>query len=279
MTKISNYNKDYLIAEDITCKNCNGNIFEKYDALLIPKKIPRTRSPSGKRFTHQSKAEKIFSIVDIFEGTKKFLPSSALTFSLIKGCLENKNKHKDIENFLEQYKGNRSTYGDFLQNTFFETNNECKIVHYPNKEDLLNGWNCVFINKQFYTQEDMNRITNSKMNQINPRVELPGHGLPVFNRLESYEVKDLIKKESYKKHITDLLGDENFVGTLENFAKFLGKDKVECPTYNPGTHFNNGRSVFTGVGFGGERYDKGLKIGMMGYADMSTTFRYVEKVD
>lgn len=75
------------------------------------------------------------------------------------------------------------------------------------------------------------------------------------------------------------MGDENFVGTLENFAKFLGKDKVKCPTYGPGTHFNNGRSVFTGVEFGGNRYDKELEIGMMGYADMSTTFRYVEKVD
>jgi len=280
MTKISNYNKNYLIAEDIICKDCNGNVFEKYEDLLIPKNLPREKAESGNPSPY-AETGNIHKIVDMFEGTNKFLPSMALTFAITKACFNERNKHRGISKVLEQYTGNRCNYGIFLQNTFFETNNTCKIVHYPNKEDLLNGWNYHDDAGEFRLGNSK-KILNSKMNQINSRVELSGHGIGGFDKAKNYFIEDLVKEESYRKHLTDLLGDEDFIGILKGLSKFLGKNNTQCITYRA-RKWNDDSPIFTGVGFGGVNDTfsdfHSLKINMEGYANASAVFRYVEKLN
>ena len=120
------------------------------------------------------------------------------------------------------------------------------------------------------------------MNQINSRVELSGHRIGEFDRTKSYFIEDLVKEESYRKHLTDLLGDEDFIGILKGLSKFLGKNNTRCITYRA-KECNDDSPTFTGVGFGGVNDQfpdfQSLKINMEGYANASAVFRYVEKLN
>ena len=131
---------DYVIVRDISCIGADGNVFEQYDELWVPKDVELDNgAPAGfsayKGITH-------------FEakGDDWFLPSSALTLNYLLKILPAAVKKRSDGNYavingefkkvLDRYFRIGGVYaGWHVQNTIiaYGTN---EIIHYPLKNDF-----------------------------------------------------------------------------------------------------------------------------------------------
>src|SRR3989338_9018598 len=124
---------DFLLLENIVCKDARGRIFEQYKALEVRKDIFR-RKRSPQNFTPCEAAV-------YCEQQGLFLPSFALSCNILTALYQGKSDPA-IAKVLGQYKSySRYCYGGHTTNTLIEWGS-AKIINYPKDSDFpSNGGN------------------------------------------------------------------------------------------------------------------------------------------
>src|SRR3989338_11093038 len=113
---------DFLLLENIVCKDARGRIFEQYKALEVRKDIFR-RKRSPQNFTPCEAAV-------YCEQQGLFLPSFALSCNILTALYQGKSDPA-IAKVLGQYKSySRYCDGWHITNTLIDWENT-KIIHYP----------------------------------------------------------------------------------------------------------------------------------------------------
>ncbi len=119
--KISNA-KDYVVLENIICRDAEGKVFEQYPQLLVKKDIER--DDKQKQINHNP-----YEWVQYFEDKGLFLPSFALSCNVL-AALYGKRNDPEINKVLMQYKDYGPGYGWQAQNTVVDWRTNT-IIHYP----------------------------------------------------------------------------------------------------------------------------------------------------
>ncbi len=113
---------DYMVLENIECKDADGNVFEQYDTIYVRKDIERNADNSQKNFTP-------YQVAVYFEAQGLFLPSMALSCAIVAQLYQRRNDSA-ANALLMQYKDKGNDYGWHAQNTVIDYKN-AKIIHYP----------------------------------------------------------------------------------------------------------------------------------------------------
>jgi hypothetical protein len=121
--RVSNM-KDYIVLENIVCRDSNGKPFEQYPQLSIKKDIERDDNQN--HINHNP-----YEWIPYFEDKGLFLPSFALSCNIL-AALYAKRSDPAIEKVLMQYKDYGPGYGWHAQNTIIDWGAN-RIIHYPTK--------------------------------------------------------------------------------------------------------------------------------------------------
>jgi len=118
---------DVLELHGIECVDADGNVFEQYDTVYVPKDI--FRGADGKQLNFTSYAAAVHC-----EQNGLFLPSFALSCNIV-AALYAARSNPDIERVLQQYKDKGNGTGWHGQNTVIDYGAE-QVIHYPTAADF-----------------------------------------------------------------------------------------------------------------------------------------------
>src|SRR3989344_9342690 len=201
---------DFLVLENLSCVDANGNIFEQYPELRVRKDIFRDQNRGQVNFTP-------YQAIVYSESKGLFLPSMALSCNIVATLfqravkLENGNYttlDQNAKKVLDQYKDHGPGYGWQAQNTVIDYNGQ-NIIHYPRDADFPNHGG-----------------TNN-INASNPKVELPfkkkAGVFPFTNKkLENMTLEEGLNHplvSTFVKQFTGLAGPSIFVEVGKYFQK------------------------------------------------------------
>ena len=178
--------KEYIILENIICRDSNGKHFEQYPQLFVRKDIERDADQQQINHTPSD-------WVQYFEDKGLFLPSFALSCNILQ-ALYTKRNDSEISKVLMQYKDKGNGTGWHAQNTIVDWGAN-RIIHYPSKNSQGGSINT-------------GRITK----------ELP------FTRkgIKDMALENALKNEDFKAYIQNLTGltkPEILVDIGEYFGK------------------------------------------------------------
>ena len=130
---------DHLIVRNIKCTDANGNVYEKYDELCMPKDIVRDGT--------NQKSFNPYNGIKYFEdqGDGSFLPSLPVTLNILIKVLDAAVEKQDdgsyvtlndgVKKVLDRYHDRCDGYGWHVQNTIIDYGRS-EVIHYPIKNDI-----------------------------------------------------------------------------------------------------------------------------------------------
>ena len=132
--------EDYIMLEDITCTDADGNVFEQYKRLYLAKDVIHY-SPLGEKSS-------TFEAILTAESQGGFVPSLALTCNILAKLLQLK-EDPTIDAVLRSYATLKGLGTYTVQNTIIDCGNH-EIIHYPMAHELVTAGfpRTVFVNVQ-----------------------------------------------------------------------------------------------------------------------------------
>ncbi len=122
--KVSDYDEEYIMIENIKCYDADDNIVEQYDKILFMKDLIKSTGGSPKIFTQ-------YQAYDHFNDKKGlFIPCFGLSCNIMAALLGT-----EFEMLIDQYLTYTSPEHYHIQNTITDCKNN-KIIHYPQKDDF-----------------------------------------------------------------------------------------------------------------------------------------------
>ena len=178
---------EYIVLENIVCRDADGKVFEQYPQLLIKKDIER--NGNQEQINHTP-----FDWVQYFEDKGLFLPSFALSCNILE-ALYNKRGDPEINKVIMQYKDKGNGYGWHAQNTVVDWGAN-KIIHYPSQDSQ-----------------------GGNINTTRPTKEL------TFKRkyIKDMTLEKALKNGDFKAYIQNLTGLIK-PDTLVEIGKYFGKE-------------------------------------------------------
>ena len=189
--------REYIVLENIACRDSNGKPFEQYPQLFVRKDVER--GVNQRQINHTP-----FDWVQYFEDKGLFLPSFALSCNIL-SALYNKRGDPETNKVLMQYKDYGPGYGWHAQNTVVDWGAN-KIIHYPSQDSQRNN-----------------------INTKRPTKEL----LFARKQIKEMALEEALRNKDFRAYIQNLTGltdTETLVGIRKYFGKpakvwtSLGKD-------------------------------------------------------
>ena len=118
---------DYLMLEDLSCVDAEGDVFEQYPVLYVGKDIERTSDGSQKNFTPYEAAKGF--------GERDFCPSFALSCAVFDRIWRKHINDPLARQILGQYKNKGIGNGWHAQNTLLAFDSG-HVLHYPIAADF-----------------------------------------------------------------------------------------------------------------------------------------------
>lgn len=222
--------KDFLVLENIVCRDYRGDAFEKYEKIYVAKDILLNGSTPAS-FTS-------YAAVFNCEMRQIFLPSMALTWNILVRLYENR-KNKIANDVLMQYK-----CGKYAQNTL--VNYESKeIIHYPRDNDFKKG--------------SKDGINYFDANQGMPRIPLAFSEKAFNGWSETFRLKG-----SHNHHLRTFLWHLTGVSDLDVLTEIGSYLNLETKAYLPGLMMNAYPVML------GKDTDESLKIKLASMFDESS---------
>ena len=116
--------KDYIVLENIVCRDADGKVFEQYPQLFVKKDIERGQNQE--QISHTP-----YDWIPYLWDKGLFLPSFALSCNIL-AALYSRRNDPEIDKVLMQYKDHGPGYGWHAQNTVVDWGSNM-IIHYPSK--------------------------------------------------------------------------------------------------------------------------------------------------
>ncbi len=177
--------KDYIVLENIVCRDADGKAFEHYPKLFVRKEIERDG--------HQQINHNPYDWIPYFEDMGLFLPSFALSCNIL-AALYNKRSDPEINRVLMQYKDHGPGYGWHAQNTVVDWGAN-RIIHYPAKDNQ-----------------------GGRINTGKPTIDL----CLKKKGIKDMSLKKAMKNKDFKKYIQNLTGLTT-PEVLVEIGKYFGK--------------------------------------------------------
>src|SRR3989338_8901887 len=184
---------DFLLLENIVCKDADGNIFEQYDALEVRKNIFwGKRNPN--LFT-------LYEAAVYCDTLGLFLPSFALSCNILAALYHGKSD-PEIAKVLNQYNKHSLRYGHgwLVVNTLIDWKRE-KIIHYPTESDFASNGG------------------NQNVNKGRKRKEFPFSNEDISDML----LEEALKVEPFRVFIQNFTGLQD-PSILIEMGKYYGKE-------------------------------------------------------
>ena len=118
---------DFLILQNLVCRDADGTIFEQYPELRVRKDIFRDQNRGQVNHTP-------YDWIVHCEQNGLFLPSFALTCNIVAGLYKNRND-PEANALLQQYKNHGNGHGYQAQNTIIHYGTQ-EVIHYPSGADF-----------------------------------------------------------------------------------------------------------------------------------------------
>ena len=216
---IADVTEDYIVLENISCVDADGNVVENHPKLYVKKDVERKADKAFISFTP-------YNGISHFEQQANglFVPSMALSYQILDIAWQNKD-NPEFAKLLKQYKdyANNGSYdcGWHCQNTLVDYAGQ-QIIHYPSDTD-------------FTSNGGTSGINNGR------RIALP------FSKigLKSAALEDALNNANTARFVRQFTGLQN-PAVLIDIAKYFGKTARVWFPGGDATNCNETRAAWLG---------------------------------
>jgi hypothetical protein len=195
------FNEDnYLVLENINCRDANGTLFEHYDTLYIKKEIERykTKRAVSKTYPQWNK---------YFKAKNTIFPSFALTCHILLE-LYGRIDQPEYEKVLQQYNTHPPSPNCHAQNTVIDWD-KGQIIHYPSNYPF-----------KIESQGGLNPFKMESWGGLRTELDFNTKNLGIQKNMQ-----DALQDPDYLKFLRNLTGLE-FPRMLTNIADYFKKPLV-----------------------------------------------------